>query len=496
MARKITELNSIVEFDGAEIILARQGAEDKQGSITLAKEFFLEEATTILPDMTGATGSVSVVDIGSPTQQFRNIYADEVYVGASSLYVNGKKVIEDASNTMTFSTDPSQSMHIKTTGAGGNLHFFSDDQINATANGGIEWSVPSDIASKNMNFTNSSVGGNINFNAGSDAIVLTTSNGVNVNANLNIQNNLVVTGDLTVNGTTTSVNTATVEIEDNIIEINSNQTGTPAGTLRGGIVVNRGDETDYEFVFVESDDLFKVGMVGQLQAVATRQDSPTPDAIPVWNDTASRFDTSTLTVSGSTITGSVTGNAGTANSLATARNIALAGDVTGNTNFDGSDNVTITATVANNSHTHTSANITDATHTNVNSMIVRRDASGNFAAGTITAALSGNASTATKLATARNIALTGDVTGTASFDGSANASITATVANDSHTHDTRYFTETEITTNYYNKTQSDARYVVVTSGASFPGGAALGDEVYRTDLDEWYKYNGTVWTQI
>lgn len=40
----------------------------------------------------------------------------------------------------------------------------------------------------------------------------------------------------------------------------------------------------------------------------------------------------------------------------------------------------------------------------------------------------GNAATATKLATSRTIELTGDVTGSASFDGSANASITATIA--------------------------------------------------------------------
>ena len=48
--------------------------------------------------------------------------------------------------------------------------------------------------------------------------------------------------------------------------------------------------------------------------------------------------------------------------------------------------------------------------------------------------VTGNAGTATKLQTARTISLTGDVTGSASFDGSQNASITATVGNDSHTH--------------------------------------------------------------
>ena len=54
---------------------------------------------------------------------------------------------------------------------------------------------------------------------------------------------------------------------------------------------------------------------------------------------------------------SVSGNAGTATKLATARTISLAGDVTGSTSFDGSGNVSITATVADDSHNHTIANV-------------------------------------------------------------------------------------------------------------------------------------------
>ena len=50
----------------------------------------------------------------------------------------------------------------------------------------------------------------------------------------------------------------------------------------------------------------------------------------------------------------------------------------------------------------------------------------------------GNAATATKWTNARTLSLTGDVTGSTSFDGSNNASITVSVLNDSHTHDTRY----------------------------------------------------------
>lgn len=70
-----------------------------------------------------------------------------------------------------------------------------------------------------------------------------------------------------------------------------------------------------------------------------------------------------------------------------------------------------------------------ATDTNTSSAIVKRDASGNFSAGTITAALNGNAATATKWQTARDIGVTGDATGIVSVDGSANANIPVTLTN-------------------------------------------------------------------
>ncbi|TOK06467.1 hypothetical protein CGI28_24370, partial [Vibrio parahaemolyticus] len=45
---------------------------------------------------------------------------------------------------------------------------------------------------------------------------------------------------------------------------------------------------------------------------------------------------------------------------------------------------------------------------------------------------------ADKWTTARTLTLTGDVTGSVSWDGSANASISVSVNNDSHTHDSQY----------------------------------------------------------
>ena len=78
-----------------------------------------------------------------------------------------------------------------------------------------------------------------------------------------------------------------------------------------------------------------------------------------------------------------------------------------------------------------------ATASNTASKLVLRDGSGNFSAGTITAALTGavtgdvtgNADTATTLATGRTISITGDLSYTsASFDGSGNVTGAGTLA--------------------------------------------------------------------
>jgi hypothetical protein len=83
---------------------------------------------------------------------------------------------------------------------------------------------------------------------------------------------------------------------------------------------------------------------------------------------------------------------------------------------------------------------TTATSANTNSAIVVRDSSGNFSAGTITANITGNvsgsagsttgnAATATTLATARDFQITGDVEASAvSFNGSSSVSLVSSIA--------------------------------------------------------------------
>ena len=73
--------------------------------------------------------------------------------------------------------------------------------------------------------------------------------------------------------------------------------------------------------------------------------------------------------------------------------------------------------------------ITAATNVNTASTLVKRDASGNFTANVITAAILGNASTASTWASGRTLSLSGDITYTSpSFDGSGNVTAAATLA--------------------------------------------------------------------
>lgn len=58
--------------------------------------------------------------------------------------------------------------------------------------------------------------------------------------------------------------------------------------------------------------------------------------------------------------------------------------------------------------------------------------------------------------TGRQITLAGDLSGNVTIDGSSNVTLTATVANDSHTHDGRYYTEAE----------SDARFLGISATAT------------------------------
>ena len=70
-------------------------------------------------------------------------------------------------------------------------------------------------------------------------------------ATVTASGNMIVGGNLTVQGTTTSVDSTTVQIGDNILELNKDAT---SGTVDAGIKVVRGSDGDKQFIWDETND--------------------------------------------------------------------------------------------------------------------------------------------------------------------------------------------------------------------------------------------------
>ena len=117
--------------------------------------------------------------------------------------------------------------------------------------------------------------------------------GLDVSGTTRLLGDTLITGNLTVSGTQFATQHETVQITDNLLLINNGEVGagvTASGSI-AGIEVDRGTLTNYRFVFDENDDNFQIGEIGDLQAVATREGSPTASGIPYWNSSQNRFDT-------------------------------------------------------------------------------------------------------------------------------------------------------------------------------------------------------------
>jgi len=76
-------------------------------------------------------------------------------------------------------------------------------------------------------------------------------------ASLDVSGDAVINGNLTVSGAVTTTLSETVAIEDNIIELNSNETAAP--TLDAGIEVNRGTSSNVSFKWDETNDVWTTG---------------------------------------------------------------------------------------------------------------------------------------------------------------------------------------------------------------------------------------------
>ena len=187
---------------------------------------------------------------------------------------------------------------------------------------------------------------------------------------------------------------------NNTITIN----GTDTNTWRG--VADNLTSTSTSTSLTANQGRVLKGLVDTAQATANSKDN-----YGKWNIAASGTSGSSAITSNNTVTFSGSG----------ATTVTRSGD-----------NIIISSTDTN-TDTNTWRPVEDVlTSTSTSNSLSANQ--GRVLKNLIDSVTAGAVSSANKLSTARTIALSGDVSGSASFDGSANVTITATVADDSHNH--------------------------------------------------------------
>jgi hypothetical protein len=272
---------------------------------------------------------------------------------------------------------------------------------------------------------------------------------------------VIVSGDFTVNGTTVTLASENKIITDALIELGNGTTGVPANDA--GFVIERGDSANAFIGFDESEDKFKMG-TGTFTGASTGNLTIT---------------TGTLVAN---LEGAVTGNASTATTLETARAI-------NGTSFNGSAAITVPANIAT-SATASAFKVpfANTTISTTGNYALLQDSTATFTynpstntlvAGTFSGALSGNATTATTLQTARTI-------GGVSFNGGANIDLPGVNAAGNQSTSGTAAIATTVTLVATNTTNA-AHYITFVD-------AATGNENVRTDTNLTYNPSTNVLT--
>ncbi len=197
----------------------------------------------------------NTIDLGSDLVRFKDIWTEELHLSGNSLYLGDTKVLGTDASTVIIKTDPGQHLKLQTTTALLSLLTLGTNaNINLTAGGtGSRIQISSTDSEVNI-----------------AAVQTTVTGDITAENNLSVIGNLTITGDLTVNGNNFTANAQTVNIEDNIVIINHGEVGSGVTNRYAGVQVDRGSLADFQFVYDEFDDFFKMGEIGDLEIVASR----------------------------------------------------------------------------------------------------------------------------------------------------------------------------------------------------------------------------------
>ena len=281
-------------------------------------------------DNKAVSGDITIASTGAVT-----IAANAVEGTMLNANVVDDSSIELTSNTLT----------IKSTGVTNAMlagSIANDKLAGSIANGKLANS--SITVSDGSNTTAVALGGTVTFAATANETTVVENSGT---VTIGLPNDVVIAGDLTVNGTTTTVSTTNMVVEDNLIELNN---GAGSNANDSGIVIERGSTGDNAiFVWDESADKFIVGTTTATGASTGNLTITTGTLVANIEGNV----TGNVTGNTSGTSGSTTGNAATATQLATARDI-------GGVSFNGTADINLPGVNAtgNQNTSGTAANVT------------------------------------------------------------------------------------------------------------------------------------------
>jgi len=172
----------------------------------------------------------------------------------------GQQVIAGVSSFVGVSTFASDVFMFDDLTVGGNLNVTGDlsyDEVSARNQNITGITTTQDfIVTRNASVAGiltatKGVTGNIN-SAGVSTVTFLQASTVNVSGAATVGGNFTVTGDLTVNGTTTTINSTTLTVDDKNIELAS--VGSPSDALADGAGITVKGTTDKTFNWVDATD--------------------------------------------------------------------------------------------------------------------------------------------------------------------------------------------------------------------------------------------------
>ncbi len=215
------------------------------------------------------TGSGTVTNLGNVS--FEATVGNDTHSHASTTISDFNEAVEDvAANLITTATHSGVSVsYTDNAGGAGTLAFTNTGVTEIVAGTGVTI----DQGTGDVTITNSgvtSITGTTNeitvSGTGSDPY--TGAITIGLPDNVTIGGKLTITGDLEVNGNTTTVNTATLSVEDNIVLLNNGVTGSPS--LNAGIEVERGTSDNASIIWNETTDKWTAGITGSEIAIARK----------------------------------------------------------------------------------------------------------------------------------------------------------------------------------------------------------------------------------